>query len=86
MIKLTTKSGKKTTAYYDLMSALIEPLAPAYKGADFARYQKMVEAGYLERMETGPRGGSRWHITQLGRLALDNIPHNGQTGKQGETT
>jgi hypothetical protein len=65
--------GKYTNAYYTLAEAASsEGTRVTERGGRFNNagdLAEMVHLGWLETRPSGPRGGKRWHATELG-LAL----------------
>ena len=72
-MKLTI-NGRKTNAFYKLIEcqnpegATVTRRLKGYCDIDVLR--NLVSVGYIEAKQTGPRGGTRYFITEGGKRAL----------------
>lgn len=72
--KLTLKSGKPTSAFWNMRCAADGNLTVTRSRgghSDYQQIQQLVRAGLCEAKPTGPRGGVRYHATALGRKRLE---------------
>jgi len=69
-------NGKKTNSYYKLVDSALEDgaiITRREKGySDFNICIDLVSKGFCVWKPTGPRGGKRLHITELGKDTLKN--------------
>jgi len=71
------RGGTTTGNYYRLLEANAKRGKPGAKETrrrgghtDWKEWQALAEHDLVERRETGPRGGSRWHTTRNGKRWL----------------
>ena len=66
--------GRKTTHLYRKLVESTTGAAITKRGGGFSDHDlltRLTRLGWVEDQRTGPRGGKRWHITQLGKHILD---------------
>jgi len=75
-MKLTVGT-RKTTAYYLLNDGLEFDGASVTRRrggyTDFDVIKNLMRLGWMECRQTGPRGGSRYYTTELGREQLEQL-------------
>ena len=65
------RAGKKTAARYMLECwEKLYPLGDIINNNDYQTARALRAAGLAQQLPTGPRGGTRLHITDRGRQAL----------------
>ena len=72
MTKLVTKKGTTTAAFYILHRASWHgPQVPDFKRREYKTFKALEALDFIAPRHTGPRGGTQYHITQVGQFALD---------------
>ena len=72
-IRLTVQ-GRRTAAYLKLLEGMEAGGAQVQKRhgfSDHALMVRLIEAGWLEARQGGPRGGRRWYTTPAGSAVLE---------------
>lgn len=67
--------GQLTMAFKILHAGIRKDVTVDARGVghnDISLLDKLVSAGYMEVVFTGPRGGKRWRTTKAGRAALSS--------------
>ena len=74
MLKLITKAGKTTNAFGILRrAAWHDAIKPDFKSGEFQTFRALVDEKLLETRESGPRGGTQYHITESGKAAFEAV-------------
>lgn len=79
MTKLIHKNGKTTAAYWLLHSAAADDGTMPSGGnrqrrrSEYNILERLTKEGLTETRRSGPRGGIRYHITDAGLAALEQI-------------
>lgn len=66
-----TKACKNLFASCDPKGTVAERLRSSYPSDDHKVLQILLAYKYVEQKNSGPRGGSRYHITHAGKDALE---------------
>ena len=66
-----TKACKNLFASCDPKGTVAERLRSSYPSDDHKVLQTLLTHKYVEIKSSGPRGGSRYHVTQAGKDALE---------------
>ena len=66
-----TLAFKKLTESSDPTGTVAERMRSNYPSDDHKVLQTLLKHKYVETKSSGPKGGSRYHITTLGAQALD---------------
>ena len=74
MLTLITKAGRTTNAFAALRrAAWHDAIKPDFKSGDFQTFRALVDAKLLETRQSGPRGGTQYHITESGKAAFEAV-------------
>lgn len=66
-----TKACKNLFASCDPKGTVAERVQSSYPSDDHKVLQTLLAHKYVEMKPSGPRGGSRYHVTQAGKDALE---------------